>query len=266
MTSTTMFHVEHYDAWLEVQGSWLKLMMRAWPYYRSFAADTAGRVRARRAVVESSFGALGDQSLPCMVDYVIYRCPVREMFVFALLDNVGRYWVANEWHACGVFRSSSAPLLDEHGAQPQLHAVTADQLVADGEQGRPKFEGAQALTPRMLENWTPMELTFVTRGAVEAVLSRFWATRGSIVFARDNAPFEKDISNFTFFDPYLGAKGYWMARAGVAYSFDQEWGAGAFLRSIRAARARHSVHTRQVTHGKSGEVIDVVPLKLEPLE
>lgn len=176
-----------------------------------------------------------------IADYAVFRCPVREEYALAFLDKEGRYWVDHMWVAGGNVVWSGENEFNRYsdGTPVQKTPRPSGQsvpLAAAGETAISHHDGDSGLL-------------------VGRVAYTSSSPTGYPVFGQDWR--HGDWSNGSVAPwSYARELGYWghryesgrpsydETRAYAMWVFDQEWGSGAFVRSIRAARARHTHRLR----------------------
>lgn len=156
--------------------------------------------------------AIDTMSGPCVMDYVIYKCPVRNCMSVALVDWKGRYWTSAAWHPDGVYLIEYS-----NGCGYDTFPV--------------------AHTPQ--ESWK-FDKT------VAEMMYRSNTPDNSVKFGRGPEDYHGDASLGVKLDGSPPDEmGYIASRLRTLQMFDEEWGSEAFKRTIRAARARHLSQIRQ---------------------
>lgn len=142
-------------------------------------------------------------------DYVLYKCPVRKCIALALEDWRGRYWTATTWMSGGRYI-----FITRSGCGEGFFPEGQENLA-------PWDEHVTEIMDRV--NSEDMGVCIPYDG------SDFGITLGYTGFHRD-LPADSEYSS-------------WRAKA--IEDFDTEWGAGAFMISVRSARARHANQIRK---------------------
>lgn len=141
-------------------------------------------------------------------DYVLYKCPVRKCIALALEDWRGRYWTATTWMSGGDY-------LYMHRS-----GCGAGKFPIDQENLAPWDEHVSEIMYRV--NGEDMGICLPHGG------SDFGNMLGYVG--------EATIPPDDIYDSW---------RAKAIEDFDTEWGAGAFMISVRSARARHANQIRK---------------------